>query len=164
MGTIQQAINQGAQIGAMLYSQSPSAQIRKEEKADQQEIKKLQKVLSKLDEPIGHGFGEMPETNEYDAEKNRALELTEREVYNELANPMNARLYRLTGDPKYAEYMHYNKRAQQISQEQLNTAKYNREMANKGFQHAKDQYDLYSDLRKLRTNEPLFKDFKGGKK
>lgn len=164
MGTIQQAINQSAQVGAMLYSQSPSAQLRKQEKAEQQEIKGLEKNLSKLKEPEGHGFGEMPETNEYDAEKNRASELTERETYNELANPMNTRLYGLTGDTKYTDSIHHNKRMQQNAQEQLDKARYNREMASKGLQHAKDQYDLYSDLRKLRTNEPLFKDFKGGKK
>lgn len=164
MGTIQQAINQSAQIGAMLYSQSPSAQIRKQEKADTQEIKGLQKNLSKLKEPEGHGFGEMPENNEYDAEKNRAKELTERETYNDLTNPINARLYALTGDTTYVESIHHNKSMQQNSQSQLETARLNREKANEALIHASSQYDLYKDLRKLRTNEPLFKDFKGGKK
>lgn len=164
MGTIQQAINQSAQVGAMLYSQSPSAQLRKQEKAEQQEIKGLQKNLGKLEEPEGHGFGEMPETNVWEAEKARAKELTERETYNELTNPMNTRLYALTGNTDYVQSIHHNKRMQQSAQSQLDTARLNREMAAKALLHANSQYDLYKDLRKLRTNEPLFKDFKGGKK
>lgn len=165
MGTIQQAINQSAQVGAMLYSQSPSAQIRKQEKAEAQEIKGLERNLGKLKEPIGHGFGEMPEKDVYEAEKARSKELTAQETYNDITNPMNTRLYALTGDTKYVESINHNKKMQQNSQEQLETARLNREKANEALDRASSQYDLYKDLRKLRTEEePLFKDFKGGKK
>lgn len=165
MGTIQQAINQSAQVGAMLYSQSPSAQIRKQEKAEAQEIKGLERNLGKLEEPIGHGFGEMPEKDVYEAIKVRDKELTERETYNDITNPMNTRLYTLTGDTKYVEALHHNKRMQQSSQENLETARLSRKIAEGAQNRANSQYNLYKDLRELRiTKEPLFKDFKGGKK